>query len=140
MMQFVVARLRRSVFLVLMVLLAACGDSGGDAQSSVNSPQGSTSRGRPRCQARPADATPASTGNAPSSSTLPTISGAPPTQVLNGSKYSFAPSASDPGGDALAFSIVNKPAWANFEATTGRLHGRPGRADLYDQWHRDPGE
>jgi putative Ig domain-containing protein len=137
-MQFVVARLRRLGFFVLMVLFAACGDSGGDTPSSVNSPQGSTSGGNLAANTPLADATPASRrpppaappGNAASSNTVPTISGAPPTQVLNESQYSFAPSASDPDGDALTFSIVNKPAWATFETATGRLHGRPGRGDL----------
>jgi Putative Ig domain len=123
-MQFVVSRLGRSVFLVLIVFLAACGDSDGDAQSSVNPTQGSASGdGRLTGNTTPP-------GNASSGSTVPTISGAPPTQVLNGSQYSFVPSVSDPDGDALAFSIVNKPAWATFEAASGRLQGAPGRPDI----------
>lgn len=55
----------------------------------------------------------------------PTISGSPATSVNVGSSYSFQPSASDPEGATLAFSIQNKPSWATFSTTTGRLSGTP---------------
>ena len=55
----------------------------------------------------------------------PTISGVPPTAVTAGTAYSFTPTASDPDGDSLTFSIVNTPAWATFDTTTGRLSGTP---------------
>jgi len=42
------------------------------------------------------------------------------------SAYSFAPSASDPDGDPLTFSIANKPAWASFSSSSGALSGTPG--------------
>ena len=63
-----------------------------------------------------------------SSSTLnraPTISGSPAASVTAGQAYNFQPSASDPDGDTLSFSIQNKPTWATFNATTGRLSGTP---------------
>ena len=63
-----------------------------------------------------------------SSSTLnraPTISGSPAASVTAGQAYNFQPSASDPDGDTLSFSIQNKPTWATFSATTGRLSGTP---------------
>jgi hypothetical protein len=60
----------------------------------------------------------------------PTISGTPATQVMQGTQYSFQPSASDPNGDVLTFAIANKPAWATFTAATGRLQGTPGPADV----------
>ncbi len=60
----------------------------------------------------------------------PTISGTPPTSVTAGTSYSFTPSASDPDGDALAFSIQGKPAWASFSTSTGRLSGTPSAADV----------
>jgi hypothetical protein len=60
----------------------------------------------------------------------PTISGAPTTSVLQGTAYSFQPTASDADGDPLTFSIVNRPAWATFSATTGRLQGTPGPGDV----------
>jgi len=60
----------------------------------------------------------------------PTISGTPSSSVLAGSAYSFQPSADDPDGHALTFSISGRPAWANFDTTTGRLSGTPGSGDV----------
>jgi hypothetical protein len=60
----------------------------------------------------------------------PTISGAPPANILEGQLYEFTPAAQDADGDALEFSISRKPAWAQFDATTGRLSGTPGPADV----------
>jgi hypothetical protein len=55
----------------------------------------------------------------------PTISGTPATTASVGSAYSFQPSASDADGHALGFSISNKPSWATFSTSTGRLSGTP---------------
>lgn len=60
----------------------------------------------------------------------PTISGTPATSVLVGSAYSFLPVATDPEGDRLRFSISNRPSWATFSTTTGRLSGTPGTANI----------
>ena len=40
-----------------------------------------------------------------------------------------ASSPSDADGDTLTFSITGKPAWAGFNAATGRLGGTPGDTD-----------
>jgi hypothetical protein len=58
----------------------------------------------------------------------PVISGAPATSVAPGASYSFRPSASDPNGDPLRFSIANLPRWASFDRITGRLFGTPSAA------------
>jgi hypothetical protein len=63
----------------------------------------------------------------PASNTAPRISGAPGTSVQAQSGYSFRPTASDPEGQTLSFSIANKPAWAAFNTTTGTLSGTPAR-------------
>jgi Putative Ig domain len=55
----------------------------------------------------------------------PTISGTPVTSVVAASAYSFQPIAHDADGDALSYSIANKPAWATFSSSTGLLHGTP---------------
>ena len=55
----------------------------------------------------------------------PTISGSPSTSVAENSYYSFTPSASDPDYNSLSFSIVNKPSWATFSSSTGKLYGTP---------------
>jgi hypothetical protein len=60
----------------------------------------------------------------------PTISGSPLTSVLALVGYSFQPSASDPDGNALTFSIQNRPAWATFNTSTGRLSGTPAITDI----------
>jgi len=59
-------------------------------------------------------------GNSP-----PTISGTPTTSVVAGNTYDFAPVGSDPDGQVLAYSIVNRPTWAQFDSVTGRLSGTP---------------
>jgi hypothetical protein len=59
----------------------------------------------------------------------PTISGSPPASIRIGEAYLFEPNASDPDGDTLTFSIVNKPSWAHFDPTTGRLGGTPQEGD-----------
>jgi hypothetical protein len=60
----------------------------------------------------------------------PTISGTPLLSVVTGVLYSFQPSASDPDGNTLTFSIQNRPSWATFNTATGRLSGTPGVLDI----------
>lgn len=60
----------------------------------------------------------------------PTISGSPLLSILVGVGYTFQPSASDPDGDTLTFSIQNRPSWATFNTSTGRLSGTPGLLDI----------
>lgn len=62
----------------------------------------------------------AATGNR-----TPTINGTPASSVKIGRDYSFRPTASDPEGSTLTFSIVNRPAWAVFSTTSGSLSGKP---------------
>ncbi len=65
-----------------------------------------------------------------SSNSGPTISGTPPVQVNANSQYSFTPTASDPDGDTLTFSISALPGWASFDNSTGRISGTPGDGDV----------
>lgn len=67
---------------------------------------------------------------APQVNLPPVISGTPPVSVNAGQAYNFQPSASDPNGTTLTFSISNKPAWATFNTSSGRLYGTPGSADV----------
>jgi hypothetical protein len=69
-----------------------------------------------------------------SSNRAPSISGTPPSSVTVGEFYDFRPTASDPDGDRLTFSISSRPAWAAFDSATGRLAGTPaaGDAGSYD--------
>ena len=65
----------------------------------------------------------------PPANRTPVISGSPPTSVVVGQAYDFRPTASDADGDALSFTIVGQPSWANFDSTTGRLSGTPDAGD-----------
>ncbi|MEM8984010.1 MAG: putative Ig domain-containing protein [Pseudomonadota bacterium] len=60
----------------------------------------------------------------------PSISGTPASQVSAGTAYQFTPTATDPDGDDLTFSITNRPVWANFDATNGALSGTPSTSEL----------
>jgi len=53
------------------------------------------------------------------------ISGAPSTTAEIGQYYSFSPTVVASAGSTLTYSVGNKPAWAQFSATTGLLSGTP---------------
>jgi hypothetical protein len=61
----------------------------------------------------------------------PTISGTPSTTGTVGVAYSFQPSATDPEGQSLRFTVSNRPAWASFSTSTGRLSGTPTVAGTF---------
>jgi hypothetical protein len=65
-----------------------------------------------------------------SDNTAPQIGGSPQFVAVMNDAYLFRPSASDADGDTLTFSIRNKPAWASFDAATGRLEGVPQFGDV----------
>ncbi len=66
----------------------------------------------------------------PTTNKAPTITGSPAQGVLAGQPYNFQPVAADADGDTIAFGISNKPAWASFSTTTGRLYGTPSAVDV----------
>jgi hypothetical protein len=49
---------------------------------------------------------------------------------MYGVMYEFVPNASDADGDTLSFAVQNKPKWAGFVSSTGKLHGQPTLADV----------
>ena len=55
----------------------------------------------------------------------PSISGTPTTTIKTNTTYDFRPTASDPEGATLTFTIANKPSWAAFSPNSGRLTGYP---------------
>jgi len=104
----------------MVVVLAACNEDGaGVAGSSVAAGNATTT----------VPSTNSPTGAA-SGSQAPTITGVPGTAIAVGQVYAFKPTASDPNGDALTFRIQNKPSWATFSTTDGRLQGTPTMADV----------
>jgi hypothetical protein len=66
----------------------------------------------------------------PTANRPPTITDSPPTTATQGTLYTFRPTASDPDGNALTFSIANRPTWATFNPTNGTLQGTPGSAHI----------
>jgi hypothetical protein len=60
----------------------------------------------------------------------PVISGSPVRSVNAGSGYSFRPTASDPDGNTLTYSIANRPSWATFNTSTGQLSGVPSASQV----------
>lgn len=44
--------------------------------------------------------------------------------------FSHEAKVSDPDADALQFTASNLPPWAQIDATTGRITGRPGMSDI----------
>ena len=98
------------------MVIAACGDESPDAVGTASNAGAS-----PPASAVPPD---------PSGNGAPLISGRPAGEVTAGSAYSFSPEAHDPEGSSLAFFIENRPPWAAFDASTGRLLGTPGVADV----------
>lgn len=102
-------RLLRSVrkgWILSALAVASCGGGDDDQSSAKSNEPGSGGNGRP------------------------TLQGSAPPQVLVGKAFEFVPSASDPDGDVLTFSIENLPSWASFDPSTGRVSGTPTDADL----------
>lgn len=106
-------RLVPGLMLIALCAAALSGCGGGDEGST---PATGT--------AQPPAPPPGSTNHAP------TISGTPTASVNASAPYTFTPTAADADGDTLAFTIQNKPAWAAFNTTTGRLSGTPAAADV----------
>ena len=103
----------------LAALLAACGDE--ETAAAGNATGGATSG---------SSTTPGTTTSSNvRTNAAPTISGAPPTGVMAGTLYQFRPSTSDPDGDTLTYTVSNRPPWAAFDRTNGRLQGIPGTSD-----------
>ncbi len=55
----------------------------------------------------------------------PTLAGTPVNSVKAGEEFRFQPQASDADGDKITFSITNKPNWADFDKSNGKLSGMP---------------
>jgi hypothetical protein len=55
----------------------------------------------------------------------PVVSGTPAASATVGVAYSFTPTATDADNDTIRWSIQNRPSWATFNTTTGRLSGTP---------------
>lgn len=102
------AKARAATMLCAILALAACGGGDDESTAAQNPPSNPP-------------------GNPPSGQV--TISGTPPTQVMQGTQYSFTPTAG-PSGASLTFSISNMPQGWQFSTSTGRLTGTPTAAQV----------
>jgi Putative Ig domain len=101
------------VLLVATLGLASCGGDQADLASSTTS-----------------TAAPGVSGSTGDANRPPSILGLPQRSLAYGRGYAFTPTASDPEGQRLSFSILNIPRWASFNAVTGSLSGTPGLGDI----------
>jgi len=121
--ELLLGRLRDCAVLATAALaLTGCGGGGGESADgqAATLPAGSSDTPAPSGDTD----TPAGANHAP------TISGTAVMAVQAGSAYSFKPTAADADGDALGFSIANKPSWATFNSSTGQLSGTPSAAQV----------
>lgn len=102
---------------------ADVGDT-SDITISVTDGRDTRSVGPFRIAIKPRNQTP------PPSNSPPTISGTAAGAVTINQAYSFTPSASDANGDTLRFAISNRPSWAAFSTSTGRLSGTPTATNI----------
>lgn len=80
--------------------------------------------------APPEEPEPPPAGRPGPTNSAPIIAGVPPANARPGTYYSFKPDATDPDGDAITFAIANKPAWANFNSSSGVIEGTPTGGDV----------
>jgi hypothetical protein len=119
-------RATRAVCLTLVALtLQACGGGGGGDGVANALSGGSTSAPPPTGAAQGPLTSPSASGT----NRAPVISGTATATITVGQAYDFTPSASDPDGNTLTFTAPKKPAWANFDPSSGRLYGQPGVND-----------
>ncbi|HKU14724.1 MAG TPA: putative Ig domain-containing protein [Steroidobacteraceae bacterium] len=104
-MNYSAMKIRGSSWLATFALVALAGCGGGGESEKT--------------------AAPATGGNS-----APTITGAPGGNIVAGQAFSFQPTASDPDGDQLTFTVTNLPSWATFNQSTGRISGTPASADV----------
>jgi len=83
------------------------------------------------CGGAPTVPNPAGASGDPAAGTNspPQITGVAAANVAAGGSYLFTPTATDPNGDSLTFTILNKPSWATFSVSTGRLQGTPSASN-----------
>jgi hypothetical protein len=105
------------------VLLAGCFDDGDKQDAGFSSAFGGTPTPRP-------NPTPTPTPNPSPTNQAPSIGGEAPATAGVGEEYSFKPTATDPDGDPITFSASGVPEWLTFDASTGRIYGRPAAGDV----------
>jgi parallel beta-helix repeat protein len=65
----------------------------------------------------------------------PIITGTPLTGATENQLYSFSAQATDPDNDTITFSVLNLPAWATFNTSSGLLSGTPLSSHIGDYYN-----
>lgn len=107
---------RGAAWLVIASMLLSACKGGGDSGSGSATP--------------PTSSPPPTTTTPPAPNKAPVISIQSESTVLIGRELKLRPTASDPDGQSLSFTIANKPSWLSFSAQTGEIAGTPGAADV----------
>lgn len=97
------------------ILMSGCGGGGSSSVADAVSSSGTASTTTATVQVQ---------------NVAPVISGTPALQAKINVAFTFTPTATDANGDALSFQIANKPSWATFDTTSGKLTGTPSAADV----------
>jgi hypothetical protein len=105
-------RIRCAAILSTALFATLAGCSGGSGSSAASSPVSAA----------------AASTSAPASA--PIISGTPAASVMAGTSYDFRPTVKAAAGAPIKFTVTNQPAWAAFDAATGRLSGTPKATDV----------
>ena len=130
----IVQTIARTLPVIGLMLLTACGGGGGGSGTSTPVADSGTAvtalNPAPATTPTPTPTPTSATDGSTNGTGAPVISGQPVLAVSVGERYDFQPAATDPGGDRLIFSIANLPRWASFNTTTGALLGTPGDADV----------
>jgi hypothetical protein len=113
-------------FAVVAMLAVGCGDDSADgatAAAPTAAPSGGSGSGT-------GGGSGSGTGGGSGSVVTLGISGAPPTQIVEGTPIDFTPTVSNPDGVPLSFSAINLPSWASLNPTTGRIVGTPDSSEV----------
>lgn len=100
--------------LTVSVMVTACNEGGSGSSGSTGAPPSSS---------------PPPASNPPPANQAPRIS-LSSQSVLVGRELRARPTASDPDGQSLTFSISNRPSWLSFNSQTGEIYGTPADADV----------
>jgi hypothetical protein len=104
--------------LLPFAVLALCNGCGGGGSGGASAPSAATPT------PAPVSAPPVVVNRAP------TMNGDAVAQVRVGADYLFQPISDDADGDALTFTASNLPPWAEIDAASGRISGRPVLSDV----------
>ncbi len=111
---------------IIGILLSGCLAKEETQWANINAaPDDSSPTQDPPPQDPPPQDPPPTADNSP-----PQIFGTAGDTAVVGIGYVFSPSASDPDGDTLIFSVSGLPSWSTFDSISGAIGGTPDAGDI----------